>query len=192
MKSDLSNKGDEQRIQIEEYLKNADRFVKSGEFSTALLELEKVFAIDPMNAKALAYKQRIQNEQTNTGKPSIPKEVTKPLKSGAATAKTSIVEEEAKGKAQEQRKLADEELRRRALELDNLRKLEDEQRRKAEKEREKTEEAKHRLEKVRQLLGRDTKLDTTEKLRQKVKEEPQRKSLEEVKRLEQEIGRAHV
>ncbi len=51
---------DEQKRMIGEYLKAADKFIKSAEFPKALDEVNKALAIEPNNMYALAYNERIK------------------------------------------------------------------------------------------------------------------------------------
>lgn len=51
---------DEQKRAIGEYLKAADKFIKSAEFPKALEQVNKALALEPNNMYALAYNERIK------------------------------------------------------------------------------------------------------------------------------------
>ena len=49
-----------QRMQIEDWLRQADKFIRSGRYLAADEVLQKIFAIDPENEVAESYQNRIQ------------------------------------------------------------------------------------------------------------------------------------
>ncbi|MDE3056326.1 MAG: hypothetical protein KGJ59_00015 [Bacteroidota bacterium] len=55
----VQNKDEQKRI-IGEYLKAADKFIKSAEFPQALDQVNKALALEPNNMYALAYSERIK------------------------------------------------------------------------------------------------------------------------------------
>jgi hypothetical protein len=60
MMSLVSQNKDEQKRLIGEYLKTADRFIKSADFPRALEQVNKALALEPNNMYALAYNERIK------------------------------------------------------------------------------------------------------------------------------------
>ena len=55
LSKDTLQKDNARKIQANEYLRNAERFLKSGNFVEALSEIGKTLAIDPKNFYARAY-----------------------------------------------------------------------------------------------------------------------------------------
>ena len=65
-----------------EHLKNADRLLKAGQLQEAMQEIEQALSIDPRNAYALAYQQRIKSAMDQAPKTAAPPktETTEPPK----------------------------------------------------------------------------------------------------------------
>jgi hypothetical protein len=140
---------DERRKIAGEHLKNADKYIKDGDFDKASEEVDKALIVDPENFYAIAYKDRIYiarqkvsiNPKGDKHKeaeiPKLSAEEKRKIEEDIrqrtlGEARKKIIEKqqrEAEGlkiRAEEERKLAEEELRRRAAELETLRHLEEE------------------------------------------------------------------
>src|ERR1051326_9287318 len=63
MAKELTLEDNARKKQASVFLKNADKFLKSGEFALALEEIDKTLEIDPKNFYARAYKDRLASMQ---------------------------------------------------------------------------------------------------------------------------------
>ena len=59
---------DEKRLQVSAFLRSADKFIKEGHYEQARIELHKAREIDPNNAYALAFTERIASLETQAAK----------------------------------------------------------------------------------------------------------------------------
>lgn len=190
--------------QASDFLKNADRYLKSGDYGSALLEVERTLEVDPGNFYAIAYKERIvalqakQPKQPTMQQPPPPAEQSqKPPASAAQPSHSGTTqednrkkfleekrkqEEETRKQSAEARQRAEEELRRRALELEILRQREEDTRRQAEIERKRLDEQSRR--KAREEEQR--KHDEEAARQRAADEERKRLELEEQQRKEAE------
>jgi hypothetical protein len=191
--------------QAGEYLKKADKLLKSGEYEAALEEVEKCLEIDPGNFYAHAYKERIiavrskkpqppsaepaqhpQQPPAGGGKAKEQQPAPKPAEAQAHPTQEEVrkkfleekrkAEEDARKQAEEARRRAEEELRRRALELDAMHKNEETQRAKAEAE-------------ARRKALEEEKLRKEEEQRRKIAEEERARLEEEARKKAEELAR---
>lgn len=185
------------RKAIGEHLKSAEKFLKLGEIDKAMQQVEQAMALDPKNAYAHAYKERILELQREK-----PKKETRPVEpSEQLEQEQRELAEEAERKRQEAegKKLREEEeARRRAEEEAQKHQAEEEQKRK-----EKQQRLEKHLSQARKHLEEgkfDKALDEAEKALQLDPNDPDaiqldtrihQEKLEKQKRAEEEARRKH-
>lgn len=176
-KKDTSTEDTARKKQASELLKNADKFLKAGDFKAALQEVENALEIDPGNFYARAYKDRIfsakQHATMKSGDGFISQEEAE-FKMKLHAEQQRIEEEKKRSDADHQR--AEEELRRRALEDETKRVQEGEEKKRRD------EEIKKKLDQDRMLVEAET--------RKRIDEEKQR--LQEELRKREELARQNA
>ena len=68
MISDRPPIGENPKKKIAEHLRNADRLVRANQLDEALPDIEQILALDPTNAYALAFRQKIMAKKDQTAK----------------------------------------------------------------------------------------------------------------------------
>ena len=59
LRKDTAERDNARKLEAREHLKNAEKFLKAGNFPDAFNEVERTLSIDPKNFYARAYKERI-------------------------------------------------------------------------------------------------------------------------------------